>query len=75
MATAAEPNSLQSKAKVSRKQSSSDDETFTFFWGKKSPFSQWHPAKFTVDGVLYECAEQFMMHQKAGEYLSHCHIY
>lgn len=31
----------------------------------KSFLSQWHPARFTVDGVEYNCAEQFMMHQKA----------
>ena len=46
---------------------SSDDsgERFTFFFGKDSPFSQWHPAQFEVDGVTYNCAEQYMMHQKA----------
>jgi len=31
----------------------------------KSFLSQWHPARFTVEGVDYNCAEQFMMHQKA----------
>ena len=41
-------------------------ERFTLFYGSASPFSQWHPAKFTVDGVEYNCAEQYMMHQKAG---------
>ena len=40
-------------------------ERFTFFFGRDSPFSQWHPAKFDVDGVTYNCAEQYMMHQKA----------
>ena len=43
------------------------DEKFTFFFGAESPFSQWHSAEFTVDGVHYNCAEQYMMHQKAGE--------
>lgn len=38
---------------------------FTFFWRKDSPFSQWHPAEFTVNEVEYNCAEQYMMHQKA----------
>ena len=42
-------------------------ERFTFFFGNASPFSQWHPAQFTVDGIEYCCAEQYMMHQKAGE--------
>ena len=41
-------------------------EKFTFFFGAESPFSQWHPAVFTVDGVEYNCAEQYMMSQKAG---------
>ena len=44
---------------------SGSGETFTFFFGKDSPFSQWHPAHFEVDGVTYNCAEQYMMHQKA----------
>lgn len=41
------------------------DEKFTFFFGAESPFSQWHYVTFTVDGVQYNCAEQYMMHQKA----------
>lgn len=40
-------------------------EKFTFFWRTASPFSQWFPANFTVDGVHYTSAEQYMMHQKA----------
>ncbi|MBO4407742.1 MAG: NADAR family protein [Clostridiales bacterium] len=27
--------------------------------------SNWYPAEFTVDGVSYNCSEQYMMHQKA----------
>ena len=38
---------------------------FTFFWRPDSPFSQWHPSTFVVDGVAFACAEQFMMHGKA----------
>lgn len=45
----------------------STGESFTFFYGNASPFSQWHPARFTVEGVEYNCAEQYMMHQKAGK--------
>jgi ribA/ribD-fused uncharacterized protein len=37
----------------------------TFFFRPESPFSQWYPARFVVDGVTYGCAEQFMMHGKA----------
>jgi len=40
-------------------------ERFTFFWRTASPFSQWHPADFTVNGIGYTSAEQYMMHQKA----------
>lgn len=40
-------------------------EHFCFFFGKDAPFSNFHPARFTVDGVIYTCSEQFMMHQKA----------
>jgi len=39
------------------------DEKFTFFWN--GPFSQWGPATFVVDGVTYNCAEQYMMACKA----------
>lgn len=38
-------------------------EKFTFFW--HGPFSQWHPSVFTVDKIQYNCAEQYMMAQKA----------
>jgi ribA/ribD-fused uncharacterized protein len=37
----------------------------TFFFRPESPFSQWHPATFVVDGATFSCAEQFMMHGKA----------
>jgi ribA/ribD-fused uncharacterized protein len=40
-------------------------EQFTFFFQNSSPFSQFHPAKFTVNDIEYSCAEQYMMHQKA----------
>lgn len=47
---------------------------FIFFWGHKpeadgsvtkSCFSQWWDCNFTVDGVKYHTAEQYMMAQKA----------
>lgn len=41
------------------------ENTFTFFWQRESPFSQWHPSPFVVDGITYNCAEQYMMYQKA----------
>jgi ribA/ribD-fused uncharacterized protein len=37
---------------------------FTYFW-HEWPFSQWSPADFEVDGVRYNCNEQFMMAEKA----------
>lgn len=36
---------------------------FACFYG--GTFSQWYHSPFTVDGVLYNCAEQYMMAQKA----------
>lgn len=48
--------------------------TYTLFWGHTVPpdgsigntcFSQWYPAPFTVDGVLYPTAEHWMMAGKA----------
>lgn len=47
---------------------------FLFFWGHTPPadgrinescLSQWWMCRFTVDGVSYCCAEQYMMAQKA----------
>lgn len=33
------------------------------FWG--GVYSQWYPSRFTIDGVTYSCAEQYMMASKA----------
>jgi ribA/ribD-fused uncharacterized protein len=38
-------------------------DKFVFFYG--GPLSQWYPSKFTIDGVNYNTAEQFMMAKKA----------
>ena len=46
---------------------------FLFFWKHTEPgpevtracLSQWYPSPFTVEGVRYHCAEQYMMAQKA----------
>lgn len=38
-------------------------ESFHFFWS--GPFSQWHPSVFIIDDVTYNCAEQYMMAEKA----------
>lgn len=47
-------------------------EDFVFFWGHrkgkkigKTCFSQWYEIDFEVDGHRYNCAEQYMMAQKA----------
>jgi ribA/ribD-fused uncharacterized protein len=39
------------------------ENNFEFFYG--GPFSQWFPCRFTIKGVTYNCAEQYMMAQKA----------
>lgn len=46
---------------------------YVFFWGHhcktndvtKACLSQWFPCFFEVDGVVYNCAEQYMMAEKA----------
>lgn len=58
------------KRKVVKEEISSDsvsntDRKFTFFYSKDSPFSQHHISSFTILGLKYNCAEQYMMHQKA----------
>ena len=35
------------------------------FFGELSPFSNFHPANFTVDGISYNCSEQYIQNQKA----------
>ena len=39
------------------------DKDAVYFWGGE--FSQWYPSKFEIDGTEYNCAEQYMMEQKA----------
>jgi len=38
---------------------------YTFFFTEASPFSQWYRCSFTVDGQVFNCAEQYMMWGKA----------
>jgi len=38
-------------------------DNFVFFWG--GTYSQWCPSEFKIDGVTYNCAEQYMMAKKA----------
>lgn len=38
-------------------------DKFVFFYG--GPFSQWYRSYFEIDGKKYNCAEQYMMAQKA----------
>lgn len=40
-------------------------EEFTFFWDENSPFCQWYPSKFIIDGIQFNYAEQYMMYMKA----------
>lgn len=46
-------------------------ENYTFFWRSSSPFSQWHPSVFSVHGVTFVSAEQFMMYAKAKLHNDH----
>lgn len=38
-------------------------DKYVFFWG--GTFSQWCPSTFEIEGVQYNCCEQYMMAQKA----------
>jgi ribA/ribD-fused uncharacterized protein len=38
---------------------------YTFFFTEASPFSQWYRCSFSVDGQVFNCAEQYMMYGKA----------
>jgi len=39
------------------------DNDVVAFWG--GPLSQWDSSPFTIDGIVYGCAEQYMMSEKA----------
>ncbi|KAK3107430.1 hypothetical protein FSP39_014394 [Pinctada imbricata] len=45
--------------------SSDVNEQYEFFWSSDSPFSQWYFADMTIDGLTFNCAEQYMMYKKA----------
>lgn len=38
-------------------------DKYVFFWN--GVFSQWYTSKFVIEGVEYNCCEQYMMAQKA----------
>lgn len=38
-------------------------ENYVLFWN--GIYSNWYPCKFIVDGIEYNCSEQYMMYQKA----------
>lgn len=38
---------------------------YFFFYGSKSPFSQWYKSSFTVENIHFTCTEQYMMYKKA----------
>jgi len=38
-------------------------DKYHFFWG--GPFSNWTPSEFVVDGLTFNCGEQYMMYEKA----------
>lgn len=52
---------------ITNKRFTKDD--FLFFWGhtgtEKACLSQWYPSPFVIGGVCYNCAEQYMMAEKA----------
>lgn len=43
-----------------------ENHNYEYFWDMDSAFSQWFPCKFVVNGMTYNSAVQYMMHQKAG---------
>src|ERR1051325_3815815 len=47
------------------------DTMYTFFFTEASPFSQWFRCSFSAGGNTFICAEQYMMHGKAGLFDDH----
>lgn len=65
---------MKTKYTVKAIQQMQSPKKFLFFWGHqaskdgsvtKSCFSQWWPASFSIDGVVYKTAEHYMMAEKA----------
>ena len=46
-----------------------NNERFTFFY--HGPFCQWYKSPFVLDGISYNCAEQYMMAEKARLFGDH----
>ena len=44
--------------------SKQEDKVLCFF-GEQNPFSNFHPAKFSLNGIQYHCTEQMIQHNKA----------
>ena len=42
-----------------------NNEQFHFFFQNNNVFSQWFPATFTIDNIIFNCTEQYMMYKKA----------
>lgn len=40
-------------------------EGYLFFWGNEDYMSNWHKASFEIDGISFNCSEQYMMYAKA----------
>lgn len=40
-------------------------EQIHFFYRSRSPFSNFHPASFTLDGIYFSCTEQYYAFKKA----------
>ena len=38
-------------------------DKYVFFWD--GIYSQWYAANMVINGITYNCCEQYMMHQKA----------
>jgi ribA/ribD-fused uncharacterized protein len=39
------------------------NDEYEFFWD--GIYSNWHPSEFTLDGMTFNCVEQYMMYKKA----------
>jgi ribA/ribD-fused uncharacterized protein len=65
---------MRSVEELIRAEAAGQPLKYVYFWGHEprrdgrvgpSCLSQWWPAEFTVDGLLFPTAEHFMMHRKA----------
>ena len=44
-------------------------EKYEYFWRRDDVYSQWYKISFFIGDEHFNCAEQYMMYRKAGQWI------